>query len=56
MNLSATHEELLAELDAMLSEAPTEARDIRDELFDLVQQHRGDRATQRPGEREDWGR
>ena len=48
-----SHEELLSLVDDLLADAPTEARDIRDELFEICHQHRDARSTERPGERFD---
>lgn len=48
MSIPSTHEELLAELDKLASEAPTEAADIAGELAALVLEYRDQRATERP--------
>jgi hypothetical protein len=49
MSLPATHEELLAELDKLAAEAPTEAADIAGELAALMIEFRDARETERPG-------
>ena len=48
----ADHAAILAELDAMLADAPTEAADIAGELASLVLEYRDCRETERPGAKE----
>lgn len=54
--IPADESALWRELDAVLSEAPTEAADIAGELAAIVREHRGARQTERPLEAADWSR
>lgn len=56
MSPDVTHDDLLALVDELLTEVPTGAEDISAELLAIQSQHRGDRATERPGAPGEWNR